>query len=229
MTIYTEKYQNLTIKIEQDEDSMSPREWDNLGKITTWHNRYLLGDEQQKIGPEWLECLLNDYEYDHEFTDRKIILERLQKYIIIMPVYLYDHSGISLSTSPFSCSWDSGQVGFIHVSIDQIKKEYGWKNLTQKRREKIQGYLENEIKTYSDYVEGNVYGYEIYDGDLFLDSCWGYIGDYDGEYGALKEAREAVKGIIKYKNKERFKRLKTLIKNNVPLSIRQKELSPCFI
>ena len=40
-------------------------------------------------------------------------------------LYLYDHSGITMSTGSFCDSWDSGQVGFIYVTKEDIEKEYG--------------------------------------------------------------------------------------------------------
>jgi hypothetical protein len=47
-------------------------------------------------------------------------------------LYLYDHGGITISTGPFSCPRDSGQVGFIYASHKQIRDHFGWKRL--KRR-----------------------------------------------------------------------------------------------
>ena len=36
--------------------------------------------------------------------------------MVILPLYLYDHSGITMNTCGFSCPWDSGQVGWIYAS-----------------------------------------------------------------------------------------------------------------
>jgi hypothetical protein len=41
--------------------------------------------------------------------------------LVILPLYLYDHGGITISCSPFSCPWDSGQVGWIYADYDMIK------------------------------------------------------------------------------------------------------------
>jgi len=57
---------------------------------------------------------------------------------IILPLYLYDHSGITMNTTGFSCGWDSGQVGYIVMSYEKIRKEYNWKNITKKRRTQIE-------------------------------------------------------------------------------------------
>ena len=31
--------------------------------------------------------------------------------VVILPLYLHDHSGLTMNTSGFHCPWDSGQVG----------------------------------------------------------------------------------------------------------------------
>ncbi len=59
------------------------------------------------------------------FTTRE--LEQLvnsSKKIAILPLYLYDHSGISMSTGSFlgravHAEWDSGQVGYIYMDKDR--------------------------------------------------------------------------------------------------------------
>ena len=52
-------------------------------------------------------------------------MEAMQKVIsekyLMLPLYLYDHSGLAMSTESFSgraphAEWDSGQVGWIYVS-----------------------------------------------------------------------------------------------------------------
>ena len=53
----------------------------------------------------------------------KDIQEKVSTKIIILPLYLYDHSGISMKTTPFSCQWDSGQVGWIYVEKKKCLQE----------------------------------------------------------------------------------------------------------
>lgn len=45
---------------------------------------------------------------------------------VMLPIYLYDHSGITISTSAFSCRWDSGLVGFIFCSHERFLSETGY-------------------------------------------------------------------------------------------------------
>ena len=79
-------------------------------------------------------------------------------YQTILALYLYDHSGISMSASSFlgraqQAEWDSGQVGFI------ASKELGHDT-----------YLMNEVSAYDNYLTGNVYAYRIYE-DKSCESC----------------------------------------------------------
>lgn len=105
----------------------------------------------------------------------------LAKHIIELPLYLYDHSGITMSTGAFGCPWDSGQVGFIYVEIAAAKVEYGWSVLSSKRRKQLTDYLDSEVKTYDHFLTGQVYGFRVeeWDGEEWVDAddCFGFYGD----------------------------------------------------
>lgn len=125
--------------------------------------------------------------------------ESFLKEYIALPVYLYDHGGITISTSPFSCPWDSGFFGIIAVPLDKVRREYGWKNITAKRRKRIEGYLQDEISTLDNYYTGEVFGYRIMpesDDDNELDSCWGFYGTE-----CMKELEAECRHIIDGQNK----------------------------
>jgi hypothetical protein len=178
-----------TLKIKVDSDPMHPREdCDNLGTIAYKHSRYVLGEEVIGDPIEWLEDMLNLKRGNIYTNERLSRLEELfmQKYVAL-PLYLFDHSGITISTKPFSCPWDSGKLGYIYVSKEKIYEEYGWKVITQKRRELILKYLQSEVNVFDDYVSGNVYCFEIIDKDgNVVDSCAGFFGT-DWENNGMKE------------------------------------------
>ena len=170
-TVKTIERTNFIGKIVYDETPESPRDWDNLGTMICFHGRYNLGDKHGYNK--------NDYSSWDELE--KAILVENGRDAIILPVYMYDHSGVSLSTTPFSCRWDSGQVGFIVVDRDTVRKEYGVKRITAEKKALVEYYLKGEVETYSQYLNGDVYGYEVYsideDGnEEFEDSCYGYYG-----------------------------------------------------
>jgi hypothetical protein len=125
------------------------------------------------------------------------IAKWLRENLVILPLYLYDHSGLSISTGSFSCPWDSGQVGFIYCSLKKAQYEWGTKDSEVKGwdgeanytlnedgskrtlREAATRFLEGEVEHYDQYLRGNCYGYVVEAEDFEEDSCWGFIGDLD--------------------------------------------------
>lgn len=178
------------VKIEDDNTPESPRDWDNLGTMVCWHRNYNLGDEQPKESPDdyrrnlacqyddgledRLERIAEKYDNALGYKGRSAELYRdlnndltnaidvvLDKHIIQLPLYLYDHSGITMRTGGFGCPWDSGLVGFIYVTKEAVKSEWGWKRITAKRIEQICSLLKVEVEVYAEYLEGNVYGFVV--------------------------------------------------------------------
>lgn len=182
----------VILKIIRDSDSFeTPRDWDNLGHMICWHNRYNLGDKHNYSDPRsFLEYIAEDYIECHdniESMDDERLMDVIKENAVVLPLYLYDHSGITMNTVGFSSRWDSGQVGWIYVTHDEITQEYGVLNEDNIRKAK--DVLESEVKTYDQYLTGDIYGYTLerkVDCDSCgrielkdIDSCWGFYGlDY---------------------------------------------------
>lgn len=169
----------MKLIIRQDSgDCDSPRTWDTLGTIAYKHRNYILGEEKIDDPCDWLEEMLDivrSYQYSN---DRLKELEELffEQYIAL-PLYLYDHSGITMKTTPFGCRWDSGKVGYIYVSKEAVRKEYSVKRISAKLRERVLNVLESEIETFDQYITGDVYGFSIEDDEgNIVDSCTGFYG-----------------------------------------------------
>lgn len=174
---------NKKMRIITDESPESPREWDNLGKMVCFHRRYNLGDK-------------------HELTvdELKALIRR--KDVISLPLFLYDHSGLSMSTNrnyPFNDRWDSMQVGYIYITFEDIRKAYGIKRLTSKLIDKVINVLVSEVETYNLYLHGEVYGFEIvelktcnlgHEHEETLDSCFGFYGSNFEDNGIFDYAGE---------------------------------------
>lgn len=174
----------ITANIFQDEAPQSPREWDNLGVMLCWHRRYNLGDKNPFSSPD-------------DFDDWK----KNNGVAICLPLFLYDHSGLSMSTRrdyPFNCPWDSGQVGWIYATKEAILKNWMAKKLTKKLLAKATDLLLGEVETFDQYLTGDVWGYNIETGDLEMgeyqpDSCWGFYGIEE----CRKEAQSALNYAVK--------------------------------
>lgn len=203
-TYKTIEYRDCTIKIEHDPDPENPREWGNLGIMVCWHRRYKLGDVQPKgdaedyindhlISEATREAIdnLNERfrEVDSHFPYGKLLkaaeaaVERrieairkkdLEENILMLPLYLYDHSGITMSVGKFTCPWDSGQVGFIYMPMKTARE-----NWPDAPRAKGLACLLQEVETYDHFLTGQVFGWRAVDPEgEEIDSCWGYYG-YD--------------------------------------------------
>lgn len=174
--------ENEEVRIFQDGTSESPREWDNLGKMVCFHRRYELGDKTDLKSDDfngWDE--LEKYLYEEENA------------VMILPLYLYDHSGLRMKVGSFQgllpeghARFDSGQVGFIYVSGKDIREQYGVKRITPQLRKKVEAILIGEVETYDQYLCNDIYGFELVkitkcdkceSGDEEVtDSCWGFYG-----------------------------------------------------
>jgi hypothetical protein len=170
---------NRELRIYQDDSCESPREWDNLGNMICFHKRYDLGDKHDLKSENF-----RSWEHIEKYLR--------QKAVVILPLYLYDHSGISMSTNrnyPFNCPWDSGQVGFIYCTEKDLKRE----KIDKKKAEQI---LQGEVDTYNQFLMGDIYGYQLVKIksckecktklEEVEDSCWGFYG-YDFDKNGLFE------------------------------------------
>lgn len=206
----TVKYKGYEIDIVVDDSAESPREWDNAGKMVCQHGRYVLGDEQYENSNanswrEWfayyvlenyatldLKCY-DTYGYFEDEEEIEKVWKWIEKNMIVLPLFLYDHSGLSISTSR-TCRWDSGQVGFMYITKKKAIKEWGNKKFTSAVREKALNCLMAELDVYDEYLRGNIFGYQInkIGDDEMVDSCYGYYGHDHEKSGLLDEAMSTI-------------------------------------
>jgi hypothetical protein len=174
---------NYILRVYYDDcGAFDPREDDNLTKMVCFHPRYPLGDD-------------HDYKKDDfdswDEMEKKITGD--EDPLIIKPLYLYDHSGITIKTSPFGDRWDSLQVGFVYVRKIDVRDNFFIKRCGQAIKERVDVLLEGEVEVYDKYLRGDAYGYEIArivtdeDGDEHekgIERCGAYLDEkqciYDG-------------------------------------------------
>ena len=117
-------------------------DWDDYQEIFqmyTWHRRYQLGPEHDYTRDEVRELFDNDRYY---FFD----------------LYMYEHGNIALSLSPFSCHWDSGVVGYIVASKDDLQTQFGFDLQDEDVVSKVKDFLESHLDECTSYINGEVYG-----------------------------------------------------------------------
>lgn len=155
--------------IKHDPHAESPRLFDgNVGTMAAFHGRYDLGDEvsfnTDQFGG-WSE--MKDFIEDHNDV------------VAILPLFLLDHGRQHLSTTPFRNKWDSGLVGYIYATEEDVERL----GLKDRENEEIEEMLQDEVETYAQYLKGEVYGYILYEKEECgmghthkneIDSCWGF-------------------------------------------------------
>lgn len=193
----------ITLKVYPDNGAQNPRkEFDYVGTMVCAHRRYDLGDVQVSDLMEHLRTLIDDEchacEGTHVISDEEVQRRVLEEYVVL-PLYLYDHSGLSMSTSTFGCPWDSGLVGYIYVDKHTARQEWG-DDAEKDDWKRVKECLKAEVEEYHQYLTGDVYGYVVEDGDgEHLCSCWGYYGlefaIEDGKEMAEHCMEEAIKAL----------------------------------
>ena len=124
--------------------------------------------------------MTGDHPDPHAVDDR--MLRVISEKYLMLPLYLYDHSGLAMSTESFvgkavHAEWDSGQVGWIYVSKETALKEFGGEKMTGAVRKQAEDLMRSEVAVYDAYLRGECYGFELYKNGVLSDSCWGFIGD----------------------------------------------------
>lgn len=177
---------NKTLKIFRDDNPESPRTWDNLTKVILFKNQRGLGDTHS----------LKQSDYSDWESNKKGVMKAYDV-AIIKPVYMYSHSGQTISTTAFSCPWDSWQCGWIIVTKEDLRKEYSIKRVTSKYLQFGEEVLKGEIQVLDQFLGGDVYGFEVLDKDnMCEDSCWGFYGSNIQENGILDNISEEYKEAV---------------------------------
>lgn len=151
------------VKIEKSDNSCSVYCW--RGKVKEWVHEGNYEDEDELIDAIVENSWISDCE------------SLLSDKMVILPLYLYDHSEITMNCSDFNDPWDSCQVGFIYVTNEDIKREYG--ELSETAIEKAETVLRGEVDIYDQYLRGEVFGIITYKFDEKQDSCWDFYGELD--------------------------------------------------
>ena len=179
-----------SLKIYPDTCPENPRQFsDHTSKIAYKHRNYTLGDEVIGEPIEWLEDKLG-LSRKGEYTNERLAQLETQffKKFIALPLYIYDHSGVTMSTTPFSCQWDSSKVGYIYASKGDVRKDWNVPRVSHKLKQQILEQFKAEIKEFSSYLSGDVYAYDVLDDtdENGSDSCGRFYGRNFEENGLIE-------------------------------------------
>lgn len=181
------------VRVEQDRDAEDPRAaWDHDGALMLcWHRRRTLGDPHP---PGWRSI----HEHDGWEAVASALREQYEP-LAMLPIYGYEHGGMTIRTEPFGDPWDSGQLGYILALPGDA-----WAPMTA---EAIEASLRAQVGEVDAWLQGDVYGYRIVDretGDE-VESCWGFYGCTGGTSGAdfaRQEGEESAQALAQHAARE---------------------------
>ena len=123
-----------------DPDPLNPREeFDQLCTLVCWHRRYTLGDSHEWHDPQ---------EFLRAIEDRPHLK---------LPLYFYDHSGITIATQPFSCPWDSGQVGWVFIERCDFQLLGDPNNSETSAQDRAMAAMRAEFAEYDQFISGDIW------------------------------------------------------------------------
>lgn len=171
-------------KLEYDCDVQNPRtEFDNLTHFCI-DNKYATGECQDKVN-DALRKVAKALGFSVYGKSNDELIEALLKsknkqigrYIEIQPLYVYDHSGVTYSISPFNCRWDSGMVGYCFTT----RYDFIEMGLEEKfNSESALKYIKSEVEYWDHYAQGNTFLFSLENKNGENIECiGGFIGHYD--------------------------------------------------
>lgn len=165
------------VTVEDDMNPIDPRMNDNMGVLIAYHKRYNLGDYKfNKMHKAAADDCSNWAEFER-------YLRESHDAAVILPVYMYDHSGVCLSVDPYEDKWDSGRLGLIYCTNAMIKNEYSVDEVSLDLVLQVENRLKEEVKDYSSHLSGEIYHYVIEEIEVcnlghehrtVVDSCGSY-------------------------------------------------------
>ena len=162
MSTVIESFEHAGLRVqvgyEEDSSPFDPREAEcNLGTMVCWHPSYVLGDEQLRSG-DGRGAVEHVFETARGRTEFRS-MEAVERYlrvalgaVVVLPLYLLDHSGLSMSAGsntvgrgdtevPGSrrdswgnrAGWDTTMCGFIFTTEERIVELCGEPQLESDR------------------------------------------------------------------------------------------------
>lgn len=162
--------------------------FNHYSTLYTWHTRYSIGGKEDKNHQEpitnlcvWAFNQFNELTISKEikkytsheqtmyFNDEELNQEQFNFFVnfvqewldanfALLPIYMYDHFGITISTGPFDCPFDNGQIGIIYIKKSTCERI----GISLDDAREI---LKRDIEEINNYLTGNVFSISIYETD----------------------------------------------------------------
>lgn len=159
--------------IRHDQDAESPRAWDgSIGYFLTQEDKYNSPDGTEhplyRIMIETVEDAISTDDHMQRIKAQATSEDIHIAYIY--PVNRYEHGNIIYRRGTAK-GFDYSNCGFFIVTKEKLK-ETGMKNA----KTNIERSIDQELKTYTNWANGEVYGFTLHDEDgNEIDSYWGFF------------------------------------------------------
>ncbi len=188
MQTYTKQVEEKRLVIEYDADAESPRQDDNIGHFFTKESRYKSPDGNVH---ELYRLMLAT---EDEARDTKNHIELMKKaarlafletknedlhVIEIHPIYRYEHSNVVYKRGQ-AAGFDYANCGFYFVTAQSLSGR-------TETAKSIAKAIDNELECYTQWANGEIYQFMLYDKDgdevesaggfYSLDDIKGYLGE----------------------------------------------------
>jgi len=189
--VETFEHAGCTVYVGLDEDPgfANPREMENATLLFCWHPDYVLGDEQF-TSTDRARSGLPQFEAMEDVPD--YLRDERGAVGPILPLYLYDHSGVTISVgrNPMTfdaAGWDTTMVGFACCPEERIDACCG-DGAEYRTDEWIEGAIREEVRIYDAYLRGQVYWYRVENAEgEVVDSCGGFLVVDESDMEAMRE------------------------------------------
>ncbi len=168
MKTYKLTIEKPQLEINYDEFAYNPRNDDNLSLLIL---KGVYGDNNTEL-KELLNTTANFAKnaQEHLILMKREIKRRYGKIVYANFISKYEHSGICLKIGNFK-GFDYSMIGFVFITEKRLK-EIGLSNTSNTC---IEGIISDEINTYNQWLNGEVYQYILYDNQgTIVDSCTGF-------------------------------------------------------
>lgn len=168
MKTYKEEIEKNRLVIEYDQSAESPREWSNLGYFITVDRNFTCPDKNETMlsivketGDEATS------QEDHIKRIKKAVNDLGEKCLAVFPVVKYEHGNVVYRLGSRK-GFDYSNNGF-YIVTKKSAEELGTP------KESFEKVISQEIEIYTQWANGEVYGFTLYDekGEQ-EDSCWGF-------------------------------------------------------
>ena len=168
---------------DQDSDVTNPREGDNLGTILIAPSKAHWVASPDVAVDTSIPLGKNPYEHWQNLRHEQLKLKK-SEIAIGYAITKHEHGSISLSLG-YKQGWDYGVVGFVYVTKETLREEYGVGRITKSILAYAEKRLQDELDTLAHWLNGDCYGWQIKEYALddgldweevdTLDACWGYL------------------------------------------------------